>query len=49
MYKVNNCIFYTKSMDEKSTFQNSGVTLEAESMQFSTSKDTNPILGSMAY
>ena len=48
-YEVNNCIFYTKSMDEKSTVQNSGVTLEAESMQFSTSKDTNPVLGSMAY
>ena len=36
-------------MDEKSTIQNFGVTLEAESMQFSTSKDTNPVLGSMAY
>ena len=48
-YEVNNCIFYTKSMDEKSTIQNSGVTLEAKSMQFSTLKDTNPVLGSMAY
>jgi len=36
-------------MDEKSIVQNSGVTLKAESMQFSTSKDTNPVLGSMAY
>jgi len=36
-------------MDEKSTIQNFGVTLEVESMQFSTSKDTNPVLGSMAY
>ena len=41
-YEVNNCIFYTKSMDEKSTVQNFGVTLEAESIQFLTSKDTNP-------
>ena len=24
VYEVNNCIFYTKSMDEKSTVQNSG-------------------------
>ena len=48
-YKVNNCTFYTKSIDEKSTIQNSGVTLEAELMQFSTSKDTNLVLGSMAY
>jgi len=36
-------------MDENSIVQNSGVTLEAESMQFSTSKDTNAVLGSMAY
>jgi len=49
MYEVNNCIFYMKSMNEKSTVQNFGVTLEVESMQFSTSKDTNHVLGSMAY
>jgi len=36
-------------MDEKSTIQNWGVTFETESMQFSTSKDTNPIVGSMTY
>ena len=36
-------------MDEKSTVQNFGVTLEVESMEFSTSKDTNPVLGSMAH
>jgi len=48
-YKVNNCIFYTKSMDGKSTIQNSSVTIEVESMQFSTSKNTNPVLGLMAY
>ena len=48
-YEVNNCILYMKSMVEKNTVQNSGVTHEAESMKFSTSKDTNPILGSMAY
>jgi len=36
-------------MDEKSTVQNYGVTLEAESMQFSISKDTNSVLGSMTY
>jgi len=48
-YEVNNCIFYTKFMDEKGIVQNFGVTLEAESMQFSTSKDTNPVLGSMTY
>jgi len=36
-------------MDEKSTIQNCGVTLEANSMQFSTSKDSNHVVGSMAY
>jgi len=49
VYEVNNCIFYTKSVDEKSTVQNSGVTLEAKSMQLSTSKYANPVLRSMAY
>jgi len=48
-YEVNICIFYTKSMDEKSTVQNSSVPLEAESMQFLTLKYTNLVLGSMTY
>ena len=34
-YEVNNCIFHTKSMDEKTTVQNFGVTLEVESIQSS--------------
>jgi len=36
-------------MDKRSIVQNSGVTLETKSMQFSTSKDTNLVLGSMEY
>lgn len=48
-YEVNGCLFYTKSRDDRSTVQNSGVTLEAESMQFSTAKDQNPVVGSMPY
>ena len=48
-YEVNNCTFYTKTLDDKSTVQNSGVSLEAESLQFSTSKDQSPLLGSMRY
>jgi len=48
-YKMNNCIFYTKFMDEKSIVQNCGVTLKAESIHFSTSKDTNDVVGYMAY
>jgi len=31
-YEANNCIFYTKSMDEKSTIKKSCVTLEVEPM-----------------
>ncbi|BAT95834.1 hypothetical protein VIGAN_08264800 [Vigna angularis var. angularis] len=48
-YEINNCTFYTKTLDDKSTVQNSGVSLEAESLQFSTSKDQNPVVGSMRY
>ena len=48
-YEVNNCIFYTKSRDEKSTFQNSGVTLEAKSMQFSTSNLTSHVMSRSGY
>ncbi|XP_068503686.1 uncharacterized protein [Phaseolus vulgaris] len=48
-YEVNGCLFYTKSQDDRSTVQNSGVTLEAESMQFSTAKDQNSVVGSMPY
>jgi len=48
-YEINNSTFYTKSLDDKSTIQNSGVSLEAESLQFSTSKDQNHVFGSMTY
>ena len=48
-YFINNCSFYTKSLDDRSTVQNSGVMVEAESMQFSTAKDNNPLLGTMPY
>jgi len=48
-YEVNGCLFYTKSQDDMSTMQNSGVTLEVDFMQFSTSKDQNPVVGSMPY
>jgi len=48
-YEINNCTFYTKSLEDKSTVQNSGVSLEAELLQFSTFKDQNPVVGSMTY
>jgi len=31
-YEINNCTFYTKSLDDKSIVQNSGVSLEVESL-----------------
>jgi len=48
-YEINGTLFYTKSQDDKSIVQNSRVTLEEDSLQFSTSKDQNPIVGSMSY
>jgi len=48
-YEINNCTFYTKSLDDKSTVQNNGASLEAESLQFSTFKDQNSVIGSMTY
>ena len=43
-YDINMLSFYTKAEDDKSTMQNSGVTLEAESMHSSSSKDNNPVM-----
>ena len=48
-YFINGFSFYTKSLDDRITVQNSGVMVEAESMQFSTAKDNNPLLGTMPY
>jgi len=41
--------FYTKTEDEKITMQNNSVTLEAESMQFASSKDNNLIVATLSY
>jgi len=46
-YEINNCTFYTKSLDDKNTIQNSVVSLDSKSLQFSTSKHQNLIFGSM--
>lgn len=48
-YETNGCLFYTKSQDYKITVKNSGVTLEAKFMQFSTSKYQNFVVGLMPY
>ena len=41
--------FYSKEEDDKSTMQNSSVTLEAESMHFASAKDNNPVMASISY
>nr|XP_004492006.1 uncharacterized protein LOC101504571 [Cicer arietinum] len=48
-YNINNFTFYTKSQDDRSTMQNSGVMVVAESMHFSSSKDKNPVTASIPY
>ncbi|KAK9669132.1 hypothetical protein RND81_13G111600 [Saponaria officinalis] len=48
-YVINGCTFYTKDQDDKSTTKNSGVSLEAEAMHFSSAKDNCPIYSKMRY
>jgi hypothetical protein len=48
-YDINGYCFYTKNQDDKSTMQNSGVTLVAQALHVSSSKDKNPIYVDMAY
>jgi len=48
-YYINNHCFYSKIKDDKNRVQNSGVTLQAEIVHFTSSKDKNPITTSMSY
>ena len=48
-YDIRKYSFCTKSKDDCSTMQNSGVMIEAEYMYFSSSKDNNLVLASRAY
>lgn len=48
-FAINGHTFYTKDQDKKSTMKNSGVTLEAEAMHFSSAKDKNPMYCKMRY
>ncbi|XP_020235601.1 uncharacterized protein LOC109815320 [Cajanus cajan] len=48
-YDINKYCFYTKIEDDKSRVQNSGVTIQAESVHFASSKDKNLITTSMSY
>uniref|UniRef100_A0A151UDD5 Ubiquitin-like protease family profile domain-containing protein n=1 Tax=Cajanus cajan TaxID=3821 RepID=A0A151UDD5_CAJCA len=42
-------LYYTKSQDDNSTMQNSGVTLQAQSMHFSSRNGKNPGVASTSY
>ena len=42
-YDINNYSFYTKSQDDKSTVQNSGVSIDAHLNHFSSALDNHPI------
>jgi len=48
-YDINKYSFYTKAQDEKSTMQNSGVTLRARSQHFASVHDDNPRVASIPY
>ena len=48
-YDINIYSFYTKSQDEKSTVQNSGVSVDAHSDHFSSALDNHPIRAFMPY
>jgi len=48
-YDINKLSFYTITEDQKSIVQNSGVTLEAESMHFASSKDNNHVMATISY
>uniref|UniRef100_A0A803MBK1 Uncharacterized protein n=1 Tax=Chenopodium quinoa TaxID=63459 RepID=A0A803MBK1_CHEQI len=48
-YSVNGFHFHTMKRDANSISQNRGVTLNALTPSFSSSKDQNPIMGSVAY
>ena len=48
-YDINNYSFYTKSQDDKSSMQNNGVTVDADSDHFCSALDNNPIRASMHY
>ena len=48
-YAINGYTFCTKEQDDKSTMQNSGVTVVAEAMHISSVKNLNPKYAIMSY
>ncbi|KAA0061183.1 transposase [Cucumis melo var. makuwa] len=48
-YMVNGCSYHTKSRDDRRTVQNSGIMLVATTMQVSSAKNKNPVIGDMSF
>ncbi|XP_031127589.1 uncharacterized protein LOC116029686 [Ipomoea triloba] len=48
-YEINGYTFYTKRKDDKSSVQNSGVTVEALSRDYSSARDAEPVDVAMPY
>ncbi|KAA0033998.1 transposase [Cucumis melo var. makuwa] len=48
-YAINGCRYHTKSFEKDRSVQNSGVSLVAKTMQVSSSKDKNPVIGDMSF
>ncbi|KAA0060192.1 transposase [Cucumis melo var. makuwa] len=48
-YAINGCRYHTKSSEKDRSVQNSGVSLVAKTMQVSSFKDKNPVIGDMSF
>ncbi|KAA0050657.1 putative serine/threonine-protein kinase nek2 [Cucumis melo var. makuwa] len=48
-YAINGCRYHTKSSEKDRSVQNSGVSLVAKTMQVSSSKDKNSVIGDMSF
>ncbi|TYK13524.1 transposase [Cucumis melo var. makuwa] len=48
-YAINGCHYHTKSSERDRSVQNNEVSLVARTMQVSSSKDKNPIIGDMSF
>ncbi|KAA0035796.1 transposase [Cucumis melo var. makuwa] len=48
-YAIKGCRYHTKSSEKDRSVQNSGVSLVAKTMQASSSKDKNPVIGDMSF
>ncbi|KAL0553624.1 hypothetical protein IC582_007524 [Cucumis melo] len=48
-YAINGCRYHTKSSEKDRSVQNNGVSLVAKTMQVSSYKDKNPVIGDMSF